>query len=49
MATSSKSKLADAVIRILDFAGHHNPRFGEVLSAKIAHNLTRPFKHGKAY
>ena len=47
--TDMEEELADAVIRILDFAGHHNPRFGEALSAKIAHNLTRPFKHGKAY
>ena len=47
--TDLEEELADAVIRILDFAGHHNPRFGEALSAKIAYNLTRPSKHGKAY
>ena len=47
--TDVEEELADAVIRILDFAGHHNPRFGEALSTKIAYNLTCPFKHGKAY
>ena len=47
--TGVEEELADVVIRILDFAGHHNLRLGEALSAKIAYNLTRPFKHGKAY
>ena len=47
--TGVEEELADAIIRILDFAGHHQLRLGEALSAKIAYNLTRPFKHGKAY
>lgn len=47
--TGVEEELADVVIRILDFAGHHQLRLGEALSAKIAYNLTRPFKHGKAY
>ena len=47
--TGVEEELADVVIRVLDFAGHHNLRLGEALSAKIAYNLTRPFKHGKAY
>jgi NTP pyrophosphatase (non-canonical NTP hydrolase) len=44
-----EEELADVIIRILDFAGHHQLRLGEALSAKIAYNLTRPFKHGKSY
>ena len=44
-----EEELADVIIRVLDFAGHHQLRLGEALSAKIAYNLTRPFKHGKAY
>ena len=47
--TGVEEELADVIIRILDFAGHHQLRLGEALSAKIAYNLTRPFKHGKAY
>lgn len=47
--TGVEEELADVIIRILDFAGYHQLRLGEALSAKIAYNLTRPFKHGKAY
>ena len=47
--TGVEEELADVIIRILDFAGHHQLRLGEALSAKITYNLTRPFKHGKAY
>jgi NTP pyrophosphatase (non-canonical NTP hydrolase) len=47
--TGVEEELADVIIRILDFAGHHQLRLGEALSAKVAYNLTRPFKHGKAY
>ena len=47
--TGVEEELADGIIRILDFAVHHQLRLGEALSAKIAYNLTRPFKHGKAY
>ncbi len=47
--TGVEEELADGIIRILDFDGPHQLRLGEALSAKIAYNLTRPFKHGKAY
>ena len=47
--TGVEEELADVIIRILDFAGYHKLRLGEAISAKIAYNLTRPFKHGKAY
>lgn len=44
-----EAELADAVIRILDFAGRHQLRLGEAVIEKLAYNTTRPFKHGKAY
>jgi len=44
-----EEELADAVIRILDFAGQHGLRLGEAIGAKMQYNLTRPYKHGKAY
>ena len=44
-----EAELADTVIRILDFAGHHELRLGEAIIAKTLYNLTRPPKHGKAY
>lgn len=47
--TGVEEELADCVIRILDFAHHHGLRLGEAISAKVAYNLTRPYKHGKAY
>lgn len=47
--TGVEEELADCVIRILDFAGHHELRLAEAIAAKLQHNLSRPFKHGKAY
>lgn len=44
-----EEELADCLIRILDFAGHHQLRFGEALIAKLRYNLTRPYKHNKQY
>jgi len=44
-----EEELADCVIRILDFSGHHNLRLAEAIAAKLQHNLSRPFMHGKAY
>lgn len=39
-------ELADAVIRILDLAGHLGIDLGEALVTKHAFNLTRPVRHG---
>ena len=47
--TGVEEELADLVIRVLDFAGHHNLRLSEAIVAKTYYNLTRPFKHGKKY
>ena len=44
-----EEELADCMIRILDFAGHHDLRLGEAFIAKLQYNLSRPFRHGKAY
>lgn len=47
--TSEEVELADAVIRILDYAYHYNLRLDEAMAAKSAYNNTRPYKHGKAF
>ena len=47
--TGLEAELADTLIRIYDLAGRNNLRLGEALVAKMAYNLGRPFKHGKAY
>jgi NTP pyrophosphatase (non-canonical NTP hydrolase) len=44
-----EEEAADLVIRLMDFAGGHGLRVGEAISAKLAYNLTRPHKHGKAF
>lgn len=44
--TSEEEELADAVIRILDFAGRKGYRLGGAILAKHEYNLTRPHKHG---
>ena len=40
-------ELADAIIRILDLAGHYSLPLGEALIAKCEYNMSRPHKHGK--
>lgn len=47
--TGLEAELADTLIRIFDLAGRHQLRLGEALIAKMAYNLTREYKHGKAY
>lgn len=42
-------ELADCIIRILDYCGHHSLPLGDALLAKLRYNLSRPRKHGKAY
>ena len=41
-----EEELADAVIRIFDFAGRKNYRLGAAILAKHEFNKTRPHKHG---
>ena len=47
--TGVEEELADVMIRIFDFAGHFHLRLADAFRAKLEYNLTRPFKHGKAY
>lgn len=44
-----EEELADAFIRILDFAAHKQLNLSGAIIAKMRYNLTRPRKHGKAY
>lgn len=47
--TSEEVELADALIRILDYAGGFKLRLGEAVLAKLAYNRSRPHKHGKSF
>jgi NTP pyrophosphatase (non-canonical NTP hydrolase) len=42
-------ELADAMIRILDVAEAFGLDFEEAMFAKIEHNASRPYKHGKEF
>jgi NTP pyrophosphatase (non-canonical NTP hydrolase) len=44
-----EEELADAVIRIMDFAGTKGHRVVQAILAKAAYNKSRPYKHGKLY
>jgi len=44
--TAMEEELADAVIRIMDYALYRNLRLAEAIQAKREFNSTRPFKHG---
>jgi NTP pyrophosphatase (non-canonical NTP hydrolase) len=47
--TGVEEELADVFIRMIDLAVQKDLRLGEAIFAKMRFNLTRPFKHGKAY
>lgn len=47
--TVEEEELADAMIRIMDYAGAYGLRLGEAIIAKMAVNEGRPFRHGKAF
>lgn len=42
-------ELIDCVIRIFDYLEHEGVDIEEVIAQKHAYNLTREYKHGKAY
>jgi NTP pyrophosphatase (non-canonical NTP hydrolase) len=41
-----EEELADAIIRIMDYALYRNLDLAEAIQAKRDYNATRPFKHG---
>jgi hypothetical protein len=47
--TGEEAEAADTFIRLADMSGNYRWRFGEAIVAKMLHNLSRPYKHGKAY
>lgn len=47
--TSEEMELADAVIRLLNYAQHKGYHLGEAIVAKHMINVDRPYKHGKKY
>lgn len=47
--SSFEVELADALIRILDAAGHYKLDILGAVQEKLAYNRSRPYKHGKKY
>jgi NTP pyrophosphatase (non-canonical NTP hydrolase) len=47
--TNEEEEIADAIIRLLDYAGQYRLRIGEALNAKMAKNEGRPYRHGKEF
>lgn len=47
--SNEEEEIADAIIRLLDYAGQYELRIEEAVLAKMAFNEGRPHKHGKAF
>lgn len=47
--TSEEVELADAMIRIMEYGTAYKLRLAEAILAKHKYNVSRPFKHGKAF
>ena len=47
--TNEEEEIADAIIRLLDYAGQYGLRIGQALGAKMAKNEGRPYMHGKNF
>lgn len=47
--TNEEEEVADAIIRLFDFAGQYKMQIGDAIGAKMAKNENRPFKHGKLF
>jgi NTP pyrophosphatase (non-canonical NTP hydrolase) len=45
----AEEELADVIIRVMDFAEFHHLRISEAILCKMAHNASRPRKHGKEF
>lgn len=46
---SVQDEVADAIIRLLDFAHYFNIDLDFHIEAKLRYNESRPYKHGKTY
>lgn len=42
-------ELVDALIRLLDILGYRGADVEKILTAKLAYNATRPYKHGRMF
>lgn len=47
--TLEEEEVADALIRLLDYCYGRRLRLGPAIVAKVAYNLRRPHKHGRAF
>ncbi len=47
--TNEAEEVADAIIRLLDYAGNYGLDIGGAIMAKMAVNEGRPFRHGKGF
>lgn len=47
--TNEEEEVADAIIRMLDYASARGLRIGQAVIAKHNYNKTRPHKHGKNF
>jgi NTP pyrophosphatase (non-canonical NTP hydrolase) len=47
--TKEEIEIADALIRIFDYAGGFGLKLAEAFEAKMEFNAQRPHKHGKAF
>jgi len=47
--TNEEEEVADAIIRLLDYAGRYRLRIGDALGAKMTKNEGRPYQHGKRF
>lgn len=47
--SSEEEELADAVIRIMDYAGGHGFNLGDAIRAKAFYNAGRENKHGREF
>jgi NTP pyrophosphatase (non-canonical NTP hydrolase) len=47
--TMEETELADALIRIFDYAGGYGLDLGGAVMEKLAYNRQRPYKHGKEF
>ena len=44
-----EEEMADVVIRVMDFCEGRGLRLSDAITAKLAYNRSRPFKHGKNF